>query len=60
MYDADGNGRLDKTELFSFMTHANPTLTRQEADKTFNIVDTDKNGDISWEEFSAAMKKQNK
>uniref|UniRef100_A0A4W5L2E4 EF-hand domain-containing protein n=1 Tax=Hucho hucho TaxID=62062 RepID=A0A4W5L2E4_9TELE len=61
LYDRDGNGHLDKKELkqviiYNIKRHGNPSETEnltpdQITDRIFDLVDKNKDGQISQEEF---------
>lgn len=55
-YDTDGNGVMDRTEFTSFyfetlMTFTDRKPTDEDIDLALNILDKDKNGEISFDEF---------
>ncbi|KAK3090369.1 hypothetical protein FSP39_011270 [Pinctada imbricata] len=62
MYDIDGNGRISKDEILSLMTAvykmtpqikkpSDVSTPEKMTKKLFKKLDTDKNGELSWEEF---------
>merc|ERR1712137_236567 len=56
VFDADGNGFIDRDELKVVMTQLiGKGLTDEELDAMMKEADTDKNGQIDFEEFKAMM-----
>jgi len=62
-YDLDGDGVLDKIELYNMIKSStknsgqdvSDTVLKKMVEETFELVDTDKNGEISFEEFDRAV-----
>lgn len=55
MFDADGNGLIDREELKRVMASLNEELSEEDLSAMINEADTDKDGQISFEEFKAMM-----
>lgn len=55
MFDADGNGVIDREELHKVMSSLNETLTEEELDAMIKEADSNGDGKISFEEFKAMM-----
>lgn len=55
VFDADGNGVIDREELHKVMSSLNETLTEQELDAMIQEADINGDGKISFEEFKAMM-----
>mmetsp|Transcript_13489 Transcript_13489/g.17475 ORF Transcript_13489/g.17475 Transcript_13489/m.17475 type:complete len:662 (+) Transcript_13489:20-2005(+) len=53
MFDTDGGGFIDKSEFKEVMSSLGVTLTDEEASEKLKILDKDKDGTISKEEFVA-------
>jgi Ca2+-binding EF-hand superfamily protein len=56
-FDTDGNGLLDKDELKNAFKDFKGGLTDKEVDTLIAEADTDNNGQVSFEEFVALIKK---
>jgi Ca2+-binding EF-hand superfamily protein len=55
MFDADRSGYIDRDEVRLLMKKLAQTLTEEEIDAIMEEVDTDGDGEISFEEFRAMM-----
>lgn len=55
MFDADGNGFIDRDELRKVMSSLNESLTEEELDAMIKEADINGDGEISFEEFKAMM-----
>ncbi|KAG1167151.1 hypothetical protein G6F35_017823 [Rhizopus arrhizus] len=55
IFDADGNGVIDREELHKVMSSLNETLTEEELDAMIKEADSNGDGKISFEEFKAMM-----
>jgi calmodulin len=55
VFDADGNGVIDREELHKVMSSLNETLTEEELDAMIKEADSNGDGKISFEEFKAMM-----
>jgi Ca2+-binding EF-hand superfamily protein len=55
MFDADRSGYIDREEVRALMKKLAQTLTDEEIDAIMEEVDTDGDGEISFEEFRAMM-----
>lgn len=55
VFDADGNGLIDREELKRVMASLNEELSEEDLSAMINEADTDKDGQISFEEFKAMM-----
>jgi Ca2+-binding EF-hand superfamily protein len=51
-FDRNQSGTLELTELEAVGRDLGTELTAEEVEIAFNDIDTDKDGHISWEEFS--------
>lgn len=49
--DRNGDGRLDLQELSVLLKRGKPTMTDRDCRSMFNIIDVDRSGRISFEEF---------
>jgi Ca2+-binding EF-hand superfamily protein len=60
VFDRDGDKSISREELSYIMTHCggDKKLSAEELDQMMNIVDEDKDGQISWEEFVDMMKQK--
>ena len=50
-FDLDGSGAIDKHELLTGLHELKVKVTSKEVDLLLPLFDTDKNGDISFDEF---------
>jgi len=50
-YDADGNGQLDRREVYVFFRDFHENISEEEVDRLFEKTDTDNSGAISFDEF---------
>ena len=55
VFDSDGSGSIDRSELKILMANLGQRLTDTELDDMMDEVDTDGDGEISFEEFKAMM-----
>ena len=55
MFDADRSGFIDRDEVRALMKKLAQTLTEEEIDAIMEEVDTDGDGEISFQEFRAMM-----
>jgi len=55
MFDADRSGYIDRDEVRALMKKLAQTLTEDEIDAIMEEVDTDGDGEISFDEFKAMM-----
>jgi Ca2+-binding EF-hand superfamily protein len=55
MFDADRSGFIDRDEVRALMKKLAQTLTEDEISAIMEEVDTDGDGEISFEEFRAMM-----
>jgi calmodulin len=55
VFDADGNGVIDRDELLKVMSSLNESLTEEELDAMVREADSNGDGKISFEEFKAMM-----
>jgi Ca2+-binding EF-hand superfamily protein len=55
VFDTDNSGSIDKYELKSLMDSLGQKLSSEELNAMMEEVDTDGNGEISYEEFKAMM-----
>jgi calmodulin len=55
MFDADRSGSIDRDEVRMLMKKLAQDLTEEEIDAIMEEVDTDGDGEISFEEFRAMM-----
>jgi len=55
MFDADRSGFIDRDEVRALMKKLAQTLTEDEIDAIMEEVDTDGDGEISFQEFRAMM-----
>merc|ERR1712070_340012 len=55
VFDTDNNGSIDKKELKRLLKKLGQTLTDAELDAMMNEVDTNGDGEISFEEFKEMM-----
>jgi len=55
VFDSDNSGAIDRKELKRLMKKLGQTLTEAEIDAMMDEVDTDGNGEISFDEFKALM-----
>lgn len=55
MFDADGSGKIDRNEVSQLMKKLAQTLTEEEIDQIMDEVDTNRDGEISFEEFKSMM-----
>ncbi|GIL73151.1 hypothetical protein Vretimale_4744 [Volvox reticuliferus] len=51
MFDRDGNGQINATELKHIMTNIGETLTEEQVDDMIQEADIDQDGMINYEEF---------
>lgn len=58
-HDLDANGTLDSSELNTLCIELGSTLTKTELDLALQILDKDRNGTISYEEFLNWWKSEN-
>ncbi len=54
LFDAIGDGHISVEEFTIYLKVVAPDMTGDEAEHAFSIIDADKNGEISREEFLAA------
>eukprot|EP00928_Gymnodinium_smaydae_P080788 TRINITY_DN64413_c0_g1_i1.p1 TRINITY_DN64413_c0_g1~~TRINITY_DN64413_c0_g1_i1.p1 ORF type:complete len:578 (-),score=59.77 TRINITY_DN64413_c0_g1_i1:54-1787(-) len=52
--DVDGSGSLSKAEVCMFLRHTHVDLEEHELDALLNMMDTDHDGEVSYEEFKLA------
>ena len=57
-FDADGSGYIDVSELQVALTKAGKSVTEQECESILRQVDTNGDGQISFEEFSELFKRR--
>ncbi|CAK93657.1 unnamed protein product (macronuclear) [Paramecium tetraurelia] len=50
-FDKDGSGFVDKSELHAIAQQLNQELSKEEVDKLMSVVDINKDGQISFDEF---------
>ena len=50
--DTDGNGKLSRTEFYTFFKDLGLKMSEKEASLVFDTCDKDKNGEIFFDEFS--------
>lgn len=55
VFDADSSGTISRKELKKLMKQLGQKLSDQELDAMMEEVDTDKSGEIDFEEFKAMM-----
>jgi len=55
VFDADGNGVIDRSELRKVMSSLNENLTEEELDAMIKEADANGDGQISFDEFKAMM-----
>lgn len=55
VFDSDGSGSIDRKELKRLMKKLGQALTEAELDAMMDEVDTNGDGEISFEEFKAMM-----
>ncbi|KAL3776304.1 hypothetical protein ACHAW5_002613 [Stephanodiscus triporus] len=55
VFDADGNGKISKSEMKELMKKLGQKLSDEEIEAMMNEVDSDKNGEIDFEEFKSMM-----
>lgn len=55
VFDTDGSGSIDRKELKMLMKKLGQALSDGELDAMMDEVDTNKDGEISFEEFKAMM-----
>ena len=55
VFDTDGSGAIDRKELKRLMKKLGQALTEAEIDAMMDEVDTNGDGEISFEEFKALM-----
>ena len=55
VFDSDGSGFIDRSELKKLMANLGQALTDGELDDMMDEVDTNGDGEISFEEFKAMM-----
>lgn len=55
VFDRDGDGTINLTELRRILTSIGETLTEQELDTIFSDADLDGDGKIDYNEFSAML-----
>lgn len=51
-FDRDRNGRIDYEEFRALLESIGPQPTEEEAQLAFSIIDTEENGDVSFDEFA--------
>ncbi len=54
--DTNGDGHISVEEFKVYLKVVAPDLTEDQAKHSFDVIDADKNGEISREEFLAAAK----
>ncbi|ACO66830.1 predicted protein, partial [Micromonas commoda] len=57
-FDQDGSGTIDIMELRQVMRHPKDQLTEEEIDAFAAEMDKDGDGEISYDEFIAAMNRK--
>jgi Ca2+-binding EF-hand superfamily protein len=55
VFDADGNGLIDRSELQKVMSSLHENLSEEELDAMIKEADINGDGQISFEEFKAMM-----
>jgi|Transcript_13565 calmodulin len=55
VFDSDGNGAIDRKELKRLMKKLGQALTEAEVDAMMEQVDSNGDGEISYDEFKAMM-----
>lgn len=55
VFDADGNGLIDRSELQKVMSSLHENLSEDELDAMIKEADINGDGQISFEEFKAMM-----
>ncbi|PAA49736.1 hypothetical protein BOX15_Mlig030324g1 [Macrostomum lignano] len=55
LFDADGDGFLSPAELRQVMLNLGERLTKEEVDAMIEEADTDRDGQVSYEEFARIM-----
>jgi Ca2+-binding EF-hand superfamily protein len=55
MFDTDRSGKIDRNEVCQLMKKLAQTLTDEEIDAIMDEVDTDRDGEISFDEFRVMM-----
>ena len=55
MFDQDGNGSIDKTEMKTILEEMGKVFTDEEVEKMIALADTDHSGTLEYEEFIKAM-----
>jgi len=56
VFDADGNGTIDKPELKRVMEMVGEAVTKEQLDAMFKLADVNGDGEISFDEFCTMMK----
>jgi calmodulin len=56
VFDKDGNGFIDASELKHVMTNLGEKLTEEEVNEMIKEADTDGDGQINYEEFVKMMR----
>lgn len=52
-FDVDGNGVIDRAELGAMLASLDPLMSSEETDIGFSIIDRNRNGRVSFDEFVA-------
>lgn len=55
VFDADGNGKISKSEMKELMKKLGQKLSDEEIEAMMNEVDSDKSGEIDFQEFKTMM-----
>ena len=58
MFDQDGTGEIDSTEIQSVMGSLGHNLTKEQVDDLIKTVDADGNANVDFEEFKILIVKQ--
>jgi calmodulin len=57
LFDKNGDGTIEANELYEVMKSINLSATKEEIDDMIREVDTDGDGNISFDEFVVMMQK---